>query len=168
MFTLTFFRTDIIHVCCSLCLRFVSLCLCLRVVWCVWCVWCVVCGVCVCVWCVVSAWHFDIQLGMWTCGNDTSCQFGERLLVHVLPPHTQDTSCKQTFRVPVHTQGTMTPPTTFGERLVVHVENQSANRWKDCAQCCGSHSGRHVAGHVPRFLSVLEHCTCQNFLCELI
>ena len=62
----------------------------------------------------------DIQLGMWTCGHDTSHQ--------------------------------------FGERLVVHVENQSANRWKDCVQCCGSHSGRHVA----------EHCTGQNFLCELI
>ena len=73
---------------------------------------------------------FDIQLGMWTCGHDTSRQ--------------------------------------FGERLVVHVENQSANRWKDCVQCCGSHSGRHVTGHVPRFLSVLEHCTCRNFHCELI
>ena len=48
----------------------------------------------------------------------------------------------------------------LGERLVVHVENQSANRWKDCVQCCGSHSGRHVAGHVPRFLSVLDLCVC--------
>ena len=26
---------------------------------------------------------FDIQLGMWTCGHDTSRQFGEQLLVHV-------------------------------------------------------------------------------------
>ena len=25
----------------------------------------------------------DIQLGMWTCGHDTSHQFGERLVVHV-------------------------------------------------------------------------------------
>ena len=71
---------------------------------------------------------FDIQLGMWTCGHDTSHQFGERLLVH--------------------------------------VEEHSANRWKDCVKCCRSHSGGRVAGHVPWFLSVLEQCTCRSLLRE--
>ena len=28
----------------------------------------------------------------------------------------------------------------FGERLLVHVEEHGAKGWRDCEQCCGSHS----------------------------
>ena len=49
-----------------------------------------------------ARFDFDIQLGLVTCGHDTSHQFGERLLEH--------------------------------------VEEHSANGWKDCVQCCCSHS----------------------------
>ena len=63
---------------------------------------------------------------MGTCGHDTSCRFGERLLVHV------EEHCANGLRTVL--------------MLTLRVR---------------------VARHVPRFLSVLERCTCRSFLREL-
>ena len=58
---------------------------------------------------------FDIQLGMWTCGHDTSHQFGERLVVHV--EIRVQTDGRIVYNVAAHTQGDMSRDMCRGSSL---------------------------------------------------
>ena len=50
----------------------------------------------------------------------------------------------------------------LGDRLVVHVEEHGANGWRDCVQCCGSHS----QGTCRETSAAVPLCTGAGYLSE--